>query len=267
MEQLPDFFIFIAIGFAAQLIDGALGMAYGLISMTILLGMGISPAMSSATVHMAEIFTTGISGISHAMFKNIDYYLFKKLVIPGVFGSVIGALLLSWIPEEIIKPLIAMYLFVMGIFVFCKGIFKQKKWNDKDVSCERSHSQIKKDKNQPYKWTFLGFGGGLFDVLGGGGWGSIVSSTLLAQGEKPRCAIGSVNLAEFIIALSSSITFLFTIGIGNWLIVIGLLIGGGLAAPLAAFVVHLLPAKTLMYLVGGVVILLALRTLSIIFFD
>ncbi|MBI4114845.1 MAG: sulfite exporter TauE/SafE family protein [Candidatus Niyogibacteria bacterium] len=243
-----EIFFFVIVGFIAQIIDGALGMAYGVISTSFLLTIGISPAAASASVHTAEIFISGVSGLSHFRFGNIDKDLFKKLLIPGVLGGVIGAYILSSLPGEKLKPLIALYLFCMGIIIVYKALKKIT-----------HHTAITK------RIIPLGFIGGFFDAIGGGGWGPIVTSTLIARGGNPRLTIGSVNMAEFFVTLFQSFTFIVMIGLIHWKIIVGLLFGGVIAAPFAAYICKRLPTFHLMIIVGLLIALLSLRTLFSIF--
>ncbi|MCD6263447.1 sulfite exporter TauE/SafE family protein [Candidatus Bathyarchaeota archaeon] len=235
--------LFIIVGFIAQIIDGALGMAYGVSSTTFLLSMGIPPAMASAGVHTAEIFISGISGLSHLKLGNVDKKLFIKLLIPGVIGGAVGAYILTAIPAKMIKPFVAFYLLIMGIMILRKALKKTEKKNVKTILFP------------------LGLLGGFFDAIGGGGWGPIVTSTLVARGSNPRFAIGSVNLAEFFVSITEVATFLTTIGLVQWQIIFGLVIGGVLAAPLAAYICKRLPSKTLMIIVGILIIVLSIRTI------
>ncbi len=234
---------FVLTGFIAQIIDGALGMAYGISSTSILLGLGISPAMASASVHVSEVFTTGISGLSHLKLGNVNRKLFRSLVLPGVIGAVLGAYVLTNMDEKVIKPFVAAYLLVMGVVVLRKAFRKQPE--------NRELKHISR----------LAVIGGFMDAVGGGGWGPIVASTLLGKGHNPRFTIGSVNLAEFFIASAGAGTFIALIGIGNWHIIAGLVIGGCFAAPFAAYLCKKLPAKTLMIMVGILIIALSIRTL------
>lgn len=262
MESANEILLFILVGFIAQLIDGALGLAYGIISMTVLLGAGIPPAAASASIHAAEVFTTGISGFSHLVFKNIDFRLFRRLIIPGIIGSVIGALLLTKIPEKTIKPYISAYLFLMGIVILYKAI-KEAAWFEKVRSLINRALEREKPSHKLYRVIPLGLVGGFCDAIGGGGWGAIVSSSLLAQdASDPHYTIGTTNLAEFLIALSSSIVFFIVIGITHWKVVLGLIIGGGIAAPLAAFAVRWLPAKIVMLCAGSLVCIISLIMLA-----
>lgn len=245
--ELP-LFIFIIVGFIAQMIDGALGMAYGVSSTSFLLSIGIPPAAASASVHMSEVFTSGISGLAHFRFGNVDKALFKKLAIPGVLGGVAGAYFLSVLPGEKLKPYISAYLLVMGLIIIFKGIKKARQ---------------KKIKGKIFP---LGLAGGFCDAVGGGGWGPIVTSTLMAKGNNPRTTIGSVNMAEFFVTLFQSFVFIATIGLTHWKIILGLIIGGAIAAPLAAYVCKKMPVQKLMVLVGVLIVLLSARTLYLAIF-
>lgn len=257
---MEDFLLFMLVGFCAQIVDGALGMAYGVISMSVLMGMGIPPATGSAAIHTAEIFTTGVSGLSHAMFKNVDYKLLRRLILPGIIGCICGALMLSYIPEKLIKPFIAAYLFILGGIIFYKAI-REMPWllrvkNLVDRALERD-----KPSHSWYRTIPLGLVGGFSDAAGGGGWGGIVATTLLAQDEEdPRHTIGTTNLSEFLIALTAAITFSAAIGISHWRIVLGLICGGVIAAPLAAFAVRYIPPKVVMFTVGTVIMSISLFT-------
>ncbi|MBN1955067.1 MAG: sulfite exporter TauE/SafE family protein [Anaerolineae bacterium] len=236
--------LFIFVGFIAQVIDGALGMAYGVSSTTFLLSLGIPPVAASASVHTAEIFTSGVSGLSHLKLGNVDKELFKRLVIPGVLGGVIGAYFLSFVPGDALKPFIAIYLTVMGLAIIRKAI---KMTNGK--------------KGTSPRLFLLGALGGFFDAIGGGGWGPIVTSTLVARGKNPRHAIGSVNLTEFFVTLCEVLAFLTVAGLTHWRIIAGLIIGGVLAAPLAALICKKLQPRVLMIIVGVLIVALAARTM------
>ncbi len=240
-----DFFMFALIGFLAQMIDGSLGMAYGISSTTFLLSLGLPPASASASVHAAEVVTSGASGLSHLKFKNVNKKLFRSLVIPGVIGAVIGAYFLSSIDGKEIKPYIAAYLMIMGLVVIYKALQKNiLKTKTKNIGP-------------------LAFFGGLVDAIGGGGWGPVVVSNLLSKGRNPRYTIGSVNLAEFFIALAGASTFTFMLGIDNWIVVVGLMAGGVFASPFAAYLCQKVNNRTLMLIVGFVIIFLSLRTIML----
>jgi len=242
-------FTFIVVGFVAQLIDGALGMAYGVSSNTFLLSIGVPPAAASASVHMAEVVTTAISGASHWKLGNIDWNLIKRLAIPGVFGAVVGAYLLTHVPGDTIKPFISAYLLIMGIVILVKAL-------------RNNHKEQKVTSHL----SLLGVIGGFFDAVGGGGWGPIVTTTLVARGNNPRLTIGSVNFSEFFVAFSQSIVFVITLQMSQyWQIILGLLIGGAIAAPLAAMITKKLPIRALMIAVGILIIMLSIRTIYMSF--
>ncbi len=237
--------VFIAVGFFAQMIDGALGMAYGVSSNTFLLSIGVPPAAASASVHMAEVVTTAISGASHWKLGNLDWKLIKRLAIPGVLGAILGAYLLTQAPGDILKPFISGYLLIMGVVILVKAL--RNNHQERKVT---SHISI------------LGVIGGFFDAIGGGGWGPIVTTTLVARGNNPRQTIGSVNFSEFFVTFSQSVVFVFTLALGDyWQIILGLLIGGAIAAPLAAFLTKKLPIRALMFAVGTLIIILSIRTI------
>ncbi len=234
---------FILVGLAAQMVDGALGMAYGATCSSFLLTLGVPPSVASASVHVAEVFTTGASGISHLKFGNVNKKLFKYLLIPGMLGAILGAYLLSDIINgDIIKPFISVYLLILGVIILRKAFHK---------------TQVKK-KTKNLGWL-AGFGG-FMDAVGGGGWGPIVTSTLLSRGRTANYTIGSVNLAEFFIALAGAGTFLIFTGISGWQTIIGLVIGGIIASPFAAFIVSRVKRKPIMITVSLLIIVLSLRT-------
>lgn len=238
-----DFFLYVGVGLLAQLVDGSLGMAYGITSTSFLLGIGVPPALSSTSVHVSEMFTTGASAISHYQFKNINKKLFRALLW-GVVGSVAGAYLLSEIIDgNFIKPYISLYMLILGVVILKKAFQKN----------------IAKRKTK--RVGILAVFGGFMDAIGGGGWGPIVTSSLLGQGRNPRYAIGSVNAAEFLITLSSGLTFLFFEGANSWQIILGLVVGGIIAAPFGAILINKVPRRPLMFIVGSVVIFLSFRTL------
>jgi uncharacterized membrane protein YfcA len=242
-----NIWLFIMVGFFAQTIDGALGMAYGVSSMTMLLTFGIPPAAASASVHASKVFTNLASGLSHWSFGNVDWVLVRKLGLSGMVGGVIGALLLTVIPEQVLRPIISFYLILMAIIIFWRVLKK---------------NEVKQVRTHLYP---LGIVGGFFDALGGGGWGPIVTSTLLARGNHPRYTIGSVNTAEFFIAVVQSITFFLTIGLVHWQIILGLIIGGIISAPMAALLVKKIPVQALMNLIGVVIALLGVRMIVLLF--
>lgn len=240
-----EFLVFFAIGIFAQLVDGTLGMGYGATSTSFLLAYGIPPAVSSTGVHVAEMFTTGASAVSHHKFGNINKKLVKHLLIPGVLGSITGAYLLSDVIDgDVIKPFIAVYMIVLAVIIIKKALVKN----------------IVKKKTK--RLDILASFGGFMDSVGGGGWGPIVTSTLLGRGRNPRYTIGSVNAAEFAVSFASGVTFMIFGGISGWQVIIGLILGGVIAAPLAAFLVNKIQRKPMMIAVGILIIILSLRTLS-----
>ena len=230
---------FIAVGFAAQLVDGALGMAFGVISNTLLVGvLGVPPALASQRVHVVECFTTGVSGISHLLHRNIDGRLFLRLVIPGVIGGSIGAYLLSNLEAEVVKPFVLTYLTGIGLYLLWRGLMYPPKLREAKFVAP------------------LGLVGGFLDAAGGGGWGPVVTSNLLIQGADPRKVVGTVNSAEFFLTVTISAAFIYHLGIADLAgATLGLLIGGLLAAPLGAWAAKHFPAKKMLILVGVVLTL------------
>lgn len=239
-----DFWIYLLVGFAAQLVDGAMGMAYGVISTSFLLAFGLPPAPASAAVHMAKIFTGAASGLSHWRFGNVDFQLARRLALPGAIGAAIGAVLVSHAPVALIKPVVSIYLVLIGVLILARacgrpvGIFKAPRIG------------------------MLGWVGGLVDALGGG-WGPVVTSTLMAKGAEPRKVIGSVNLAEFFVSIVSTAVFFMALGTARLDIVVALVIGGVAAAPAGAYLTTRIPARILVFSVGGVVTLLSLHNLAL----
>lgn len=223
----------VAVGLLAQTVDGALGMAYGITSTSFLLASGVPPAVASASVHIAEVFTTGVSGIAHAKLGNVDRKLFLRLLIPGIIGAVTGAWLISTVDGKLIKPWISAYLFIMGIYVLSKV------WR-----------KIKPRKEEPKHVAKLALFGGFVDAVGGGGWGPVVTTTLVGTGNDPRMTIGSVNFAEFFLTFTSAIAFAVLVDEAPWVVVAGLVLGGLFAAPFAAFLCKRLNARTLLIMVG-----------------
>ena len=230
---------FIAVGFAAQLVDGALGMAFGVISNTLLVGVfGVPPALASQRVHMVECFTTATSGISHLLHGNIDKRLFLSLLIPGVIGGVLGAYVLSSIDAAVVKPFVLLYLTGIGIYLLVRGLLYPPK--------------IKEAK---LIWP-LGLVGGFLDAAGGGGWGPVVTSNLLIQGADPRKVVGTVNSVEFFLTVTVSAAFIYHLGVADLAgATLGILIGGIMAAPLGAWAAKHIPAKQMLIMVGGVLTL------------
>ena len=240
---MEEFLLYMLAGFIAQLIDGALGMAYGATATTILLTVGVPPVAASATVHAAECFSTGASALSHHAFGNISRYLFRQLLLPGILGAVLGAYVLTSVSSDHLKPWIAAYLFTIGLIIFLKGF--------RVVPPHPVTTQL----------TPLAFAGAFVDAIGGGGWGPIVASNLIARGNDIRQTIGSVNAVEFFVTLASSTVFVATLGLSNWPIILGLGLGGLAAAPLGAWACRRLPVRPFMTLVGALIMILSARTL------
>ena len=240
----PVLILAILVGLAGQIVDGTLGMAYGVTCSTFLLALGIAPAMISYSVKVSEIFTTGVSGVSHIFHENVNKALCLELAIPGVIGGVTGAYLLSNFDGAKFKPWISAYLILMGGYIFWRS----------------NHKPIAVDTKATHAIP-LALTGGFLDAVGGGGWGPVVASTLLAKGHPPRYVIGSVNMAEFFVTLTQALTFFFFLKLENLPIIAGLILGGMIAAPFAAKLCKILPAKTMMRLVGVLLILVSTRTL------
>lgn len=244
ISQLDYHFLYYMLGgFIAQMIDGALGMAYGVSATTFLLSLGISPAYASMSVHASEIFTSGVSGLMHLKFGNVHNRLFKAILVPGVLGAIIGAYVLSEFENysSYIKPVVGVYTLFLGSLILYKVIRKST-----------SRRKVKRA-------GFLAMAGGFLDSIGGGGWGPVVSSTLIAQGKNPRMVVGSVNLAEFFVSLASSFTFFTILGGSHWQTILGLILGGVCAAPIAAILSKKLNVKAMMICVGIVIIIVSIR--------
>jgi len=233
---------FIAVGFAAQLVDGALGMAFGVISNTLLVAvLGVPPALASQRVHIVECFTTAVSGISHLLHGNVDRRLFLRLLVPGLIGGVLGAYVLTSIDAAVVKPYVLIYLSGIGIFILWRGLFYPPKLREAKLIAP------------------LGLFGGFLDAAGGGGWGPVVTSNLLIQGADPRKVVGTVNTVEFFLTLAVSAAFIWNLGIADVAgATLGLLIGGLMAAPLGAWVAKHFNPKVMLILVGIVLTLTSL---------
>jgi uncharacterized membrane protein YfcA len=245
-----DFLIFLAVGFLAQLVDGALGMAYGVVSSTVLLAFGVLPAQASAAVHAAELFTTAASASSHAWHRNIDRKLFLRLAPAGVVGGVLGAFVLTSIDGRTMRPFVLAYLAVIAVWLIVRTF--------RPFPAKPVPSRIVMP---------LGGVGGFLDAAGGGGWGPIVTPSLIGAGGQPRYVIGTVNAAEFVVTVAISMSFVLALLTGHWdeagsllesfSAVAGLVVGGLIAAPLAGIAVKTLPARPLTGLVGVLVLILA----------
>lgn len=243
--------LFLLVGILAQAVDGALGMAYGVISSSVLLALGVPPATASASVHAAEVFTTAASATSHVAHKNIDWRLFLPLMIAGVIGGILGAYVLAGVDGDMIKPFVVLYLALIGIWILWRA--------GHDV----------KPRRLP-RWVTAPFGlvGGFLDAIGGGGWGPTVTSSMIGSGQEPRKAIGTVNTAEFFLTVAVSATFVWALVTGHWeeagalenhaFAVGGLVVGGLIAAPFAGLIVKKVPRKVLSYAVGLLLIGLAI---------
>jgi len=237
-----EFLALIAVGFFAQLVDGALGMAFGLISTTALLSLGLPPAHASAAVHTAEVVTTGASGLAHLFHHNIHLRLFLTLGAAGVLGGALGAYVLSNIDGRAIRPFVAAYLLVIGILILLKA-----------ARLAPTNEDAKVDYAAP-----LGLVGGFLDAVGGGGWGPMVTSTLIGSGHAPRKVIGSVNAAEFFVTIAVATTFFIELGRALVEHIVPLIIGGVMAAPIGGYIARRVRPHALMAAVGALVSAVAL---------
>ncbi|HTV67735.1 MAG TPA: sulfite exporter TauE/SafE family protein [Rhizobiaceae bacterium] len=252
---MEEFFLFLIVGFCAQAVDGALGMAYGVISSTVLLSFGVTPAQASASVHAAELFTTAASGSAHLYHRNIDWRLFWRLAPAGIVGGCLGAYVLTAFDGDVVKPFVTGYLGIVGAFLLVRS--------------------FRKIPSKPVPVAViapLGAGGGFLDAAGGGGWGPIVTTGLLGAGGTPRYVIGTVNASEFLITLSVSVTFLIALLSGHWAeagalsghawSIAGLIAGGLLAAPMAGWMVKAIAERMLLRAVGVLIVLISLYQTS-----
>lgn len=247
---MDTFLLFLLVGAVAQAVDGALGMAYGVISSSVLLAFGVPPATASASVHGAEVFTTAASASSHIWHKNVDWRLLLPLAVAGVIGGCVGAYILAGLDSDVIKPFIIAYLAAMGCYILYRA------------------TRNERPRHIP-RWLVapLGLVGGFFDAIGGGGWGPTVSSAMVGAGAEPRRAIGTVNTAEFFLTVAISATFVWALVTGHWKeadalenhfsAVAGLVVGGLMAAPFAGWITKTVPQRALTYGVGGLLLLLA----------
>jgi uncharacterized protein len=251
-----NFFLLALAGVIAQLVDGSLGMAYGVSSTTVLLAAGVAPALASAAVHMAEIGTTAVSGISHSSFGNVDWSKIIWLAVPGGVGALLGALSLIWAASleataAYVEPAVAVFLFVLGIYVLGRFAFR------------RRERPIEIKPVPPAFLSPLGFVAGFLDAFGGGGWGPIATPTLLSSGRmEPRKIIGTVDTSEFVIAVCASVGFLIGLSFAEvpWTMVGALFLGGLLAAPIAAYIVRILPTRIMGTAVGGFILVVNANT-------
>ena len=249
---MPTLIVLVLVGFASQLVDGALGMAYGATSSTLVLAAGYTPVVASASVHVAELGTTLASGASHWRFGNVDWRTVRRIGIPGAMGAFVGAVVLGNVSAELAKPWMAGILLALGVYILLRFTF----------------GGVRRRDGRPYVrgryLVPLGLAGGFVDATGGGGWGPVATPTLLATGRmEPRKVVGSVDTSEFLVALAASVGFLLALGsdVVALPVVAGLLIGGVAAAPLAAWLVRTITARLLGVLVGGLILLTNVRTI------
>ena len=248
---MRSLFVLAVVGLLAQLVDGSLGMAYGVTSTTLLLTVGISPALASASVHIAEMGTTLVSGVSHWRFGNVDWSKILWMAIPGGVGAFFGAIAVSAVAAEAAAPVVAVFLFGLGVYILARFSFRRRQ---------------KPVKVRPISGKFLGPLGivaGFLDGAGGGGWGPISTPTLLSSGRmEPRKVVGTVDTSEFVVAFGASVGFLLALSLSEipWGVTGALLAGGVIAAPIAAWVVRILPMRILGTAVGGVILLTNMRT-------
>jgi uncharacterized protein len=232
-----DVWVFVLIGFFAQLVDGALGMAFGVLATSSLLAFGVPPATASAMTHATEVFTTAASGASHVWHRNVDWRLVARLAPAGMIGGAVGAYVLSSVDAEFIRPIVSVYLILIGLFIIFKAF--RPLW-----------------PREVRDWIvpFVGGGGGLLDAIGGGGWGPMVTGSLIGRGHDPRRVIGSTNLTEFVVTLVISLTFVVSLGWSELNAAIGLIAGGIIAAPFGGYVVSRIPTRPIMIAVGIIII-------------
>lgn len=235
-----DFLVLVVIGFVAQSIDGALGMAFGVVSSSAMLAVGLPPAHASAVAHTAEIFTTAASGASHVYHRNVDRRLVLRLGIAGVLGAILGAWVLSNVDASFMRPFVACYLLVIGVYILLKAV------------------NVTHGRDAPGPWVSpVGFVAGFLDASGGGGWGPVATSALVGSGHAPRVAVGSVNATEFFVTVAAATTFFVELGLAPLPLLAGLVTGGLLAAPFGGWLVRRIPATKLMFAVGTLIVTLA----------
>jgi uncharacterized membrane protein YfcA len=235
--------LFVLAGFFAQIVNGSLGMAYGVLSSALLLSLGLAPSAASASVHLSELFTQAASGYCHKRLGNVDPQLARRLILPGIIGGITGAYLLTKVPGHEIKPFISLYLLFIGLRIFLRAFNRES---------------FRQRKSTPRS---LGLVAGFLDAIGGGGWGSIVTSNLVAHGNNPRYAIGSTNFARFFVTLATAVVFVATLGLVHIQIIIGLSLGGIIAAPIAAPICKYLKPRPLIVAVSTLIIGLSIRNL------
>ncbi len=240
-----QFWVFIGVGFMAQLADGLLGMGYGVMTQIFLMGAGVPLSAVSSSIHTAEVFSAGASGYSHYRFGNVNGRLFRALLVPGILGAIAGAALLSKVGDAYaayLKPALAVYTLLLGLRILSRAFVKAKKRRARHLG-------------------WLAAAGGFLDSFGGGGWGPLVTSTLIAKGKTPQYVIGTVSLTEFFVTFASAVTFFSLIGLSHWLVIAGLIIGGVVAAPFSARLAGKLPARLMFVLVGVTVVFWSMRVL------
>jgi uncharacterized membrane protein YfcA len=240
-------------GFLAQIVAGSMGMGYGVICTTVLLTLGISPPAISSSIHTAETFTSGLTAYSHYQYGNVNKKLAKILVLPGVAGAIVGSLLLSHYGDDYakyIRPVLAAYTLLLGVRILMNA-FKKK--------------QLQKGKKKKTNIPFLATIGGFIDGFGGGGWGPLMTGSIVKSGRTPKYAIGSVCVGKFFVTLASAITFFAALGISHWPVIAGLFLGGIVAAPFSARLASKLPAKTMFICVGILIVLCSLKILVKVF--
>lgn len=241
---MSDFLLLLGIGFFAQLIDGALGMAYGILSTAAMLTMGFPPAQASAVIHTAEVFTTGASAASHIYHRNVDWRMVVRLGIAGVLGAILGAWILSNVDITAARRYVYAYLLIMGLYILLKSM------------------RIAPAREKPAKWTSpLGFVAGFLDASGGGGWGPMTTSTLLGAGHAPRQTVGSVNTSEFFVTTAAATTFFIELGLSPLSHLLPLVLGGILAAPFGGWAVKRVSPRALMMGVGILIVVLSVYQL------
>ncbi len=248
---MRSLFVLAVVGLLAQLVDGSLGMAYGVTSTTLLLTVGVSPALASASVHIAEMGTTLVSGVSHWRFGNVDWSKILWMAIPGGVGAFLGAIAVSYVAAELAEPFVAVFLFSLGVYILAR------------FSLRRREKPVKVGAISGKFLGPLGLVAGFLDAVGGGGWGPISTPTLLSSGRmEPRKVIGTVDTSEFVVAAAASGGFLLALSFSEipWGVTGALLAGGVVAAPIAAWVVRILPMRILGTAVGGIILLTNMRT-------
>lgn len=263
-EQL---WLFALVGFVAQFVKGSIGMGFGVISSSALLTLGLPPVIVSASVHTAEVGSTAASALSHIFFRNVDFVLLRRLVIPGMITSMLGAYVLTQLPIRFARPYIAVYLLILGVVILYKGVHRLLPITSIRGLFTKHIIKHELPSDRIIRGVLpLASIGGFLDAVGGGGWGHIVTSTLLARDATPHYAIGTVNTAQFFIAISSSVTFFLAMGVSHLPIILAILAGGVVASPLAAYMVRRIHPNLLTLFAGVLVVTLSTRTLIKVLF-